>query len=244
MPKVDEAYSRLAGVYDEIVVNPCYAEWAQFLHRRWSDDEQSVHSILDVCCGTGLLAAELIELGYDVVGLDASAEMLERARSLLGPAVPLHHQSLSDLEVPGVFDAVVSTYDGLNYLNSTDLVLSLQRLHEVLRPGGWLAFDLHTDAMMQFTLSNPVVSGHDQGWTFTISSEVDPDVRTCTTRIDATDDVGAESFSESHQQYFHSDDDVRSALAAAGFDLVAIVDEYTDEPVNDSTLRATWVARR
>ena len=55
-----EAYSRLAGVYDEIVVDPCYDRWASFLHELWSADASGVHSVLDLCCGTGLLADELL----------------------------------------------------------------------------------------------------------------------------------------------------------------------------------------
>ena len=32
--------------------------------------------MLDLCCGTGLLAGELIARGYEVVGVDASDAML------------------------------------------------------------------------------------------------------------------------------------------------------------------------
>ena len=38
-----DAYTRLAGVYDEIVVDPCHGAWASFLHELWSDDEHGVH---------------------------------------------------------------------------------------------------------------------------------------------------------------------------------------------------------
>jgi predicted TPR repeat methyltransferase len=58
-----EAYSRLAGVYDEIVVDPCHGRWSSFLHELWSTDPDGVRSVLDLCCGTGLLAGELIDRG-------------------------------------------------------------------------------------------------------------------------------------------------------------------------------------
>ena len=79
-----EAYSRLAGVYDEIVVDPCYDRWASFLHELWSADASGVDSVLDLCCGTGLLAEELLARGYRIVGVDASEAMLARARERLG----------------------------------------------------------------------------------------------------------------------------------------------------------------
>jgi len=46
--------------------------------------------VLDLCCGTGLLADELIARGYRVVGVDASDAMLALARGRLGPEVSLH----------------------------------------------------------------------------------------------------------------------------------------------------------
>ena len=83
------AYSRLAGVYDEIVIDPCHDRWASFLDELWSADPAGVGSVLDLCCGTGLLASELIARGYGVVGVDASDAMLARARVRLGSEVVL-----------------------------------------------------------------------------------------------------------------------------------------------------------
>jgi predicted TPR repeat methyltransferase len=75
-----EAYSRLAAVYDEIVVDPCHGRWATFLDELWTADPAGVRSVLDLCCGTGLLAGELIARGYRVVGVDESEAMLTVAR--------------------------------------------------------------------------------------------------------------------------------------------------------------------
>ena len=169
-----EAYSRLAGVYDEIVVDPCHARWASFLHELWSADADGVRSVLDLCCGTGILAGELIERDYRVVGVDASEAMLALARERLGPKVVLSRMTLPDLAVDGVFDAAVCTFDGLNYLAPDALRLTMAAVAGCLRPAGWLVFDLHTDAMMDFTITNPTVAGQSAGNDFVISSVVDP----------------------------------------------------------------------
>ena len=238
-----EAYSRLAGVYDEIVIDPCHDQWASFLHELWNADPEGVRSVLDLCCGTGLLAAELIARGYRVVGVDASEAMLALARERLGPDVVLSRMALPELAVEGGFDAAVCTFDGLNYLAPDEFRLTLDAVAVCLRPGGWLVFDLHTDAMMNFTIANPTVTGRSAGNDFVISSVVDPGARTCDTRIELTCPRDGDPFTEQHRQYFHADADVRHSLRQAGFVVTAVEEEYTHEAAHASTLRATWTAR-
>jgi SAM-dependent methyltransferase len=238
-----EAYSRLAGIYDEIVVDPCYDRWATYLHELWDSDEASVRAVMDVCCGTGLMARELVSLGYRVVGVDGSAAMLARARRLLGPKVVLMQRTLPDLTVDGVFDAAISTFDGLNYLTPAQLRATILAIARRLRVGGWLVFDLHTDTMMDFAESNPVVEGDAAGHRFTIASVVDASARTCDTRIDVTRTSDGDTFSEHHRQYFFTDAQVRRALVDAGFRELAVTDEYSHEPIGGSSLRATWTTR-
>lgn len=238
-----ESYSRLAAVYDEMVVDDAYPRWAAFLDGLWQHDGAGVHDVLDVCCGTGLMAAELVGLGYRVVGTDASVEMLDRARALLGPEAELSAMTLPDLPVGTTFDAVISTFDGLNYLDPPDLASTVRGIASVVRRGGWLCFDLHTDAMMQFTIDNPLVDGEADGREYLISSRVEAATRECVTSVTVSE-RGGDSFSEQHRQYFHSDVAVRSALAGAGFGAVGVFDEYSAAPAGPSAMRATWVARR
>ena len=243
-PSAADPYLHLAGVYDEIVVDPCHGRWAAFLDRLWSDDVPGVGTVLDVCCGTGLMSAELLALGYRVSGVDASAAMLARARRRLGADVPLTRATLPDLGPGGVVDAAVSTLDGLNYLTPDAFRSTLAGLSSRIRPGGWCVFDLHTDAMMAFAAAHPVISGAAGGRRFTITNVVDAGGRTCDARIDVIDDRDGASFSEHHLQYFFTDGEVGTALTDAGFDVVAVTDEYTADPVGPGTLRATWVGRR
>ena len=181
-----EPYSRLAGVYDEIVIDPCHGRWASFLHELWRADAAGVGSVLDLCCGTGLLAGELVDRGYRVVGVDASEAMLALARERLGPEAALSRMTLPDLAVAGVFDAAVCTFDSLNYLTPEELRLTMGAVARCLRPAGWFVFDLHTDAMMDFAIANPIVAGQAAGNDFVISTVVDCGARTCDTRIELT----------------------------------------------------------
>jgi SAM-dependent methyltransferase len=190
------------------------------------------------------MTAELIAFGYRVSGADASAGMLARARRRLGPDVLLHHEALPALTIDGVFDAAVSTLDGLNYLTPAELHSALRALHTRIRPDGWFIFDVHTDAMMAFAAANPTITGESHGMRFAITNAMDVRARVCRSRIAVVRAGDGGAFAEDHVQHFFTESEIRTALIDAGFEVIEVTDEYTHDPVVASTLRATWVARR
>lgn len=235
-------YGPLADVYDDLVVDPIHGSWARFLDGLWEVDADGVRNVLDVCCGTGLMAAEVGKLGYRVTGVDGSADMLARARVRLGPAARLHRAWLPDLATEATFDAAIATLDSLNYLPEKEFQETVHAVAERLRGGGWFVFDLHTDALLRLVAGQPVQGGEHDGRRFVLHHDVDVFTRNCRTAIEYPDARG-HSFREEHVQFFHSDALVGKALRAAGFRAITAVDEYSHDAVTDDTLRATWLAR-
>lgn len=101
---------------------------------------------LDLGCGTGEDALRLARCGLDVHGIDASAAMIEQARSKAA-AVGIDGGTAPRFEVidlntdrlpPGPFDAVLSNFGGLNCLR--DRRGFAGRLARVLKPGARTAF--------------------------------------------------------------------------------------------------------
>jgi SAM-dependent methyltransferase len=92
--------------------------------------------VLDVGCGDGILCAHLVEAGVrNVVGLDADAGVLERARSRYA-GLPIQWVCGDVFDVPlaaaGEFDAVLSVAT----LHHMDAALGLARFAQLVRPGG------------------------------------------------------------------------------------------------------------
>ena len=107
--------------------------------------------VLDVGCGSGLLARELCAAGFAVRGVDASPAMIELAREYERGCdfelvrLPTGLPPGSNGALPES-DAVVSTGHVLNYLDTrAQLAQALGELARAVRPGGLLAIDLMTE---------------------------------------------------------------------------------------------------
>ena len=97
-------------------------------------------AVLDLCCGTGQLAAELSRQGYLTTGLDGSEAMIEIARKN-APDVEFVVQDARDIALPGRFSAVFSTFDSLNHVMSLDdLEQVFRSVFTVLEGGGYFRF--------------------------------------------------------------------------------------------------------
>ena len=139
-----DAYDPFARVYDQ--------HWGFFATKAYPILEHLVLeslppgcAILDLCCGTGQLAAELSRQGYRTTGLDASEGMIEIARKN-APDADFVVQDARGIALPRRFSAVFSTFDSLNHVMSLDeLEQVFQRVFVVLEGGGYFVFDLNME---------------------------------------------------------------------------------------------------
>jgi SAM-dependent methyltransferase len=89
---------------------------------------------LDLCCGTGLHLPRLLELGWQVTGVDISADQLGRARERVGARATLVRADATALPFPnGQFAAVASIFSHTDVDDFAGLVREGSR---VLRTGG------------------------------------------------------------------------------------------------------------
>ncbi len=141
------AYDALAGTYDILTRDVPYARTADYYEALFARENVSVKTILDLACGTGTLTCLLASRGYELIGTDASVEMLSEAdRKAAGlPDRPMFiHQPMEGLDLYGTVDAVVCSLDGLNHVRPRDLGEVLRRVRLFLEPGGLFIFDILT----------------------------------------------------------------------------------------------------
>jgi demethylmenaquinone methyltransferase/2-methoxy-6-polyprenyl-1,4-benzoquinol methylase len=133
---VQRMFDRIAPVYDamnRVMTAGLDQRWRRATVR---ETVQSGDRVLDACCGTGDLAVAARAAGAgDVVGVDFSERMLERARR---KAPELEWVQSDVLTLPFEDASFDSAVVGFGVRNVEDLEAAIKELRRVLRPGGRL----------------------------------------------------------------------------------------------------------
>ncbi len=145
------ADTRLAALYDAL--NPPGDDTAFYL----SLAGQPPQTILDMGCGTGLLACAFAAQGHQVTGADPAAAMLAVARARPGgERVRWIETDAAGLSVPTRFDLVVMTGHVFQLLLGDDDVRgALAALRRQLAPGGRVAFETRNPEAREWRYWSP-----------------------------------------------------------------------------------------
>ncbi|AFY91641.1 class I SAM-dependent DNA methyltransferase [Chamaesiphon minutus] len=151
-------FDNYARYYDLLYQDKDYEGEAQFVDRLIQTHAPQTKTILELGCGTGNHAMLLATAGYQVCGVDLSAEMLEYASrqcDRVSPEVAARLQfSQGDLRqvrfVSGAsqnenrqFDAVISLFHVISYQTTNqDLLAAFETAKIHLKPGGVFIFDI------------------------------------------------------------------------------------------------------
>lgn len=97
-------------------------------------------TVVDIGCGSGVLARELTRNGFDVIGFDASPAMIELARAT-APKARFEVATFAEAKLPAC-DAIVSTGEVLNYGTFDEVRTFIEHAAHAIRAGGMLLFDV------------------------------------------------------------------------------------------------------
>ena len=242
-----ELFSRC---YDELTFNVGYGEMCAFIQKQLSLYPQTNNIILDAGCGTGSLCLLLSNCGYEMIGADASIDMLMQARQTCVQAstpVLFLNQSMEQLDLYGTIGAAVCTLDTINHIiNIDELQRSINKISLFTEPGGLFIFDVNTRYKHEQILGNQSfiydMDGVYCGW----QNEYNPEEHKTDIYLSFFEEQEG-LYSREDEQFserWYSDAELTQVLAAAKYKVLARYGGYDCSQICDTTQRVVYVAQK
>ncbi|MEL6306433.1 MAG: class I SAM-dependent methyltransferase [Bacteroidota bacterium] len=113
-------------------------------YKRWMPKNKAAR-VLELCCGSGRLTIPLAKEGYDIMGVDFTASMLEKARekaSAEGLEIKFVEADMRKLDLGETFDLIFTPFNSIHHLyENEDLFQAFAKVKAHLKEGGTFIFD-------------------------------------------------------------------------------------------------------
>ena len=251
-----ESYGRFAGVYDVFMDNVNYREWADYIIETLAQDGIRDGLVLELGCGTGTVTEMLADVGYDMIGIDNSEEMLAEAmekRAESGHDILYLLQDMQDFELYGTVRAVISVCDSMNYLtDEEDLEYLFALVNNYLDPGGIFIFDFNTEYKYREVLGDQTIAESREDCSFIWDNYYYEEERINEYELNLFIREDAESetegdlyrrFRETHFQRAYTLEEITRIVEESGLQFVTAYEAFTKEPPSKNSERIYVIAR-
>lgn len=206
---------------------------------------------LEIGCGTGLLSERLDRLGYNVVGIDNSDEMLSVCKSRC-PDVRVENADMRDFDLDQTFDLVAIPYNTLSHMmNKEDVIATFECVRRHCKPDARFIFALHHHAPAHHELNfaaDAVKSFYDK-----VSGQVSRAIRSYEIfpeeeRLTITWHVVCPEILSERRRHelvtrLHRHDDLQEYLRATGFEIEDCFENEHKAAFTDKSLMQILVAK-
>lgn len=241
------SYQTLSAYYDRFTDDVGYEQWADFFEQLFAREGIRPKLVLDLACGTGSLTRLLAERGYDMIGADASPEMLMQAMQNTidcDPRPLLINQRMEELDLYGNVDACLCCLDSVNYVTDPgDLAEAFRRVHLFLDLDGLFVFDINTPEKFARIDGESYVR-EDEGVFCVWQAAVEDGL--CAYQFDIFEQDG-ESWSraqETHEERVYTPEELTAMLEQAGFTEIKTYGNQSFAPVQGGEDRIYFTARK
>jgi SAM-dependent methyltransferase len=199
--------------------------------------------VLDVCCGVGGFAAESVQRGFNVTGIDSSAEMLRIAR-LNAPGARFLLADVREFCLPSQFDVAISTFDSINHiLDERGLEATFRNVFTSLRPDSRFVFDMNMDEGYLLRWQG-IMRGIHNGREFEIQAIYSPETRLARNIVKWLEGAIEEHSEMVFTERCYTEEEVRAALRRAGFSGLKVYDGHRHLGMAGEIGRAFFVCEK
>ena len=242
------SYQALSAYYDRFTDDVGYADWADFFERLFAREGIQPKLVLDLACATGSLTRILAERGYEMIGADASPEMLMQAMQNTMDCEPrplFLNQRMEALDLYGTVDACLCCLDSINYVTEPQtLQKAFERVHLFLEPKtGLFVFDINTPEKFACMDGNAYVR-EDEDVFCVWQAAVEDGL--CAYQFDIFAREGGKwtRAQETHEERIYTVEQLTDMLEKAGFSEIKTYGDQSFAPVRGGEDRIYFTARK
>lgn len=243
-------YDAFSRCYDRFTEDVDYKNRTERILQLFEKYDRKPTLLLDLACGTGNFSFPLAKSGIDVIGVDCSEGMLAAAIAKLdeGSTNPLFlNQYAEELELYGTVDGAISMLDSLNHITEySDFCRAIERVALFLEKDRLFIFDLNTPYKHKEVLGDNVFVREDETAFCVWQNEYIGD-NTVDIYLDffvENKNGSYERLTENFSEVAYTENQVNEALEKSGLELVAVLDDMTDNKPNVTTERLTYIVRK
>lgn len=244
-------YEALALFYDGLNPDVDYVKWADFIKRifdKYCKNEPKL--VLDLACGTGSMSLELSKLGYEMIGVDLSAEMLMEAQQKAyeeGQRILFLNQNMCELDLYGTVDCAVCCLDSLNYLTEEkDIEKTLALVNNFMNDGGIFVFDVNTPHKFKNVYGNNAYILEDDNVLCAWQNTFDETSGICDFDLSffaMQNDGSYQRFDETQREKMYTDETLRELLKKTSFEVLAVCSDYDFTEYKETDERWYYICR-
>ncbi len=231
-----------------------YDKWADLLSCLMKAYGDNIRSVLDLGCGTGTLTLKLSDMGYDVIGVDNSQDMLSVADAKAfenNKDILFINQDMRTLELVEKQDCIVSVCDCINYLVLDEDVLdTFGSVKNCLNRDGLFIFDFNTVYKYETVIGDTTIAENREDCSFIWENFYSPDDHineydvTFFKKVSDEEDGLFKRFEETHIQRAYTLEEMKMFILKAGFRFITAIDEETGKEPTDRSERIYMVCRK
>jgi SAM-dependent methyltransferase len=203
-------------------------------------------AVLDLCCGSGRHSVELAKRGIQVIAIDRTKFLLDKAKEKateLGLQIEFILDDMRHFIRPGAFALVLNLFTSFGYFdNKEDDFQVLQNIYESLRTGGTLLIDIVGKELVARKLQPTTSSKLLDGSLLVECHEVFDDWSRIRNEWILIKDETAKSYKFHHTIY--SGQELKNLLHKAGFESVRLFGDLAGSEYGLEAKRLVAVARK
>ena len=247
-------YGDFAYYYDLLTENVDYESRCEYICNLLAENGVSKGILLDLACGTGTMSMLLSDKGYDVIGVDASEDMLSVAQEKKmesGKDIMFLCQRMEELDLFGTINAAVCTLDSINHITDEKTVQQVfSKVSLFMEDKGMFLFDVNTPYKHREVLGdNTFIYDMDDVYCVWQNST---DKKTLLTEVSL--DIFEKDTEEEEDVYYRYSEEfsekgyelsqIEKWLTEYKFEVLGVYEELSKNKVGEKTQRAVFVARK